>query len=567
MDSFAQRQRWLWTSFFAFALLCLARLFMWQIIKGPELKLLAWQQGHQAVVETSARGKIYSADEYPLVSNQRKFSLTFYRPNFQETAEQIIAKLESIFPGFREKQPEAFVSFWQNPAKKWLEPDLLLSPDQAASLSAFKISGVNLVKKEIRFYPEASMAAQLLGFVGKNDQGENKGYFGLEGFYQTQLAGKANILWQEQNSRGQSLLSGNRWESQGFSGLNLHLFLDRTAQFLTEEALLDGLDRFQADSASAIIMNPKTGAILAMASFPSFDPSLPKEASPASLMNPAISSLFEPGSIFKPLVMAMAFDEKVLNPEDHCPVCDRPYQVGDDQINNWNQEFHPNASMQEIITYSDNIGMSYIINQLGLEKFKTYYQALGFGQKTNIDLQGEVVGLNASQRTWYPIDLTTASFGQGIAVTQIQMVQAFAALANNGRLPHPQVVNYLESNQKKFPPEQLAQKQIFKPETTEEMSKILSKAVKDGSVGRLAPPGFEIAAKSGTAQIAIRGHYDESQGIASYIGFAPVSSPAFVMLVTYKNPKTSPWGAGTAAPTWFALSEKLFFLWGIQPEK
>jgi cell division protein FtsI/penicillin-binding protein 2 len=297
-------------------------------------------------------------------------------------------------------------------------------------------------------------------------------------------------------------------------------------------------------------MEPKTGAIIAMTSLSSTS-----SATTSSIRNPAISDLFEPGSIFKPIIVSMALDTKSIDTNYICTQCNRPNVIGKYFISNWNDELHPNSSLQNIIKNSDNIGMSHIISKLGLKNFLNYYQKLGLSQKTGIDLQGEA---KPSLKTeWPEIDLATASFGQGIVVTQINMLQAFNTIANNGILVKPKVINYFTEGNKTIKNKNQKETKIFSDQTIKDIKSILKYSVENGVVNQFKPKNLEVCAKSGTAQIAIDGKYTDSSTIASYIGFSPCDNPKFTMIVTINNPKTSPWGSSTAAPIWYELASKL----------
>jgi cell division protein FtsI/penicillin-binding protein 2 len=253
--------------------------------------------------------------------------------------------------------------------------------------------------------------------------------------------------------------------------------------------------------------------------------------------------------------MAMALDTNSINKDFICTKCDRPHQIGQYSISNWDNSLNPNSSLQDIIKNSDNIGMSYIIANLGLKNFLNYFPRLGLTQKTGIDLQGEIKPL--SKNSWPEIDLATASFGQGFAITQIQMLTAFNTIANNGQLVKPHFVNYFQNNDVIIPNNTAKPIQIYKLDTMVEMKRILKYAVENGVVAKFKPENLEVCAKSGTSQIAVKGGYSDSSTIASYIGFSPCNDPKFTMIVTINNPKSSPWGSSTAAPIWYEIAQKL----------
>ena len=523
------------------------RLFYWQIIKGPELKEKAQSQAYKLEKINPERGKIYSSDNFPLVLNETIYQLSIYKPNLKDELDIVLNKIDQVLPDFKLNNNILIEKFKNNPNQKWLTFNSYFSQTQQEQLN---LPGIEFQKIEKRFYPENLMAKDILGIISKNYQGSPIGYGGLEAFYQKQLRGKTGFIYAPQDATGKTILNKKTWSSESVNGRNIFTSINRSAQFYVEKLLQEGIDKFSADSGSITIMEPETGAIIAMASLSSTN-----SASISSIRNPAISDLFEPGSIFKPIIVSMALDSKAIDTDYVCTECNRPNVIGKYNISNWNNEFHANSSLQDIIKNSDNIGMSHIIKELGLKDFLKYYQKLGLNQKTGIDLQGEA---KPSLKTeWPEIDLATASFGQGIVVTQINMLQAFNVIANDGLLVKPKVLNYFTEDDKIIKNKNQTETQIFSDQTIKDVKSILKYSVENGVVNQFRPKNLEVCAKSGTAQIAIGGSYTDSSTIASYIGFSPCDQPKFTMIVTINNPKTSPWGSSTAAPIWYELASKL----------
>jgi cell division protein FtsI/penicillin-binding protein 2 len=222
--------------------------------------------------------------------------------------------------------------------------------------------------------------------------------------------------------------------------------------------------------------------------------------------------------------------------------------------------------MIEVIEHSDNIGMVFVAKKLGIDNFLDYFSKFGFDQKTNIDLQEETSATLKDNSKWSEVDLATAAFGQGIAVTGIQIVRATAAIANGGKLVEPHMVKEINSGDKNILVKPKIIKQIIKPETASIITDMMYRAVENGEVKWTKLSGYKIAGKTGTAQIPIAGHYDTEKTIASFIGFGPIDNPKFVMLTTLREPETSPWGSETAAPLFFKIAKDLFFYYGIQPD-
>lgn len=384
------------------------------------------------------------------------------------------------------------------------------------------------------------------------------------------------------------------WEKDNIKkthqGRTIVTHINRTLQYLIEQKLDKAIEKYEAISGTVTIMNPKTGAIIAMASFPSYDPrdyeNYPKEL----YSNPVISKSFEPGSTFKVITMAAALDSHAVDLQTICP-CQGPVVVSGHGISTWDGQFHPNSNIYDIIQHSDNVGMVHVVQQMEPETYVDYLNKFGLGKRTKIDLQED--SSPSLRNKWRPIDIATASFGQGIAVTPIQVLNAVNAIANGGYLLQPQVANKLiisdfeiekafnlSIDPEKIPYEINALKegeivdiqsekheQIIQTSTAKLMTDIMVNAVKYGEAKWTIPQGYDIAGKTGTAQIPVDGKYDEEKTIASFIGFAPAEDPVFSMLVTINEPQSSPWGSETAAPLWFDIAKDLFIHFHIAPSQ
>lgn len=515
----------------------ICRFFYIQVIEGPKLKEKALTQTYKLEKTIPSRGKIFSSDKFPLAINVTNYKLSIYKPNLNQDLTQIFNIVNQIHPQFNQENNKLIDLFKNNSNQKWLTFNSLFNEDEKKQLN---LPGLIFEKYERRYYPEQSMAQSILGLVAKNDQGYDIGYGGLEGYYQKQLKGKTGFTWSPQDATGKAILTKKSWSSIAIDGQDLYTTLNRSVQFQVESELKNGVEKYDADSGSITVLDSKTGGILAMSTF-----TATSSATPSATKINSISDLFEPGSIFKPLIVTMALDSKSISSEYICDKCDKPLTIGQYTITNHDNATHPNSTLKDIIKNSDNIGMSHIIAKLGLEKFLDYFQKLGLNQKTGIDLQGE--SRPSVKKDWPDIDLATASFGQGIVVTQTGMIQAFNTIANDGMLVKPHLLISKNNNPKK----------VFDSEAIKEIKSILKYSVENGVVSTMKPKNLEVCAKSGTAQIAIKGGYTDSSTIASYIGFSPCENPKFTMIVTINNPKSSPWGSSTAAPIWFELASKI----------
>jgi stage V sporulation protein D (sporulation-specific penicillin-binding protein) len=529
----------------------LARLFYWQIIRGPELQTKANNQHETTTYLEAKRGNILDFEGNILAGTKNLYHLYVYKPQLTISNADLIEKLITNL----DKDPEATdESDVRNYLKgrlaldsNWVSLKHYLSPEAKDRIEKLGIVGLGFEDEYVRFYPESSMSAHVLGFVGQDASGEEQGYFGLEGFQDRLLRGRGGKIRTEQDAKGNPILIGNYQFLHAIEGKPTITTLSKKIQYLTEKMLKEGIAKYQASAGNVIIMESKTGKVRAMASFPNYDPGSFSDFPNNTYKNPNIADLFEPGSIFKVLVMAASLNEKVVTPETQCDICAGPLQIGIYSIKTWNEEYHANTTMTDTIINSDNTGMVFVARKLGKEKFVEYLNKYGLGKNTDIQLQEEVSGVIRSAKDYGDIDLATNSFGQGIAVTSIQMVSAVNTIANGGYYIKPTIIEK----------EVGKGKQILSKEAVDEMTQIMIQAVDKGEAKWAKPQGLIVAGKTGTAQIPIEGHYDAEKTIASFIGFFPANNPQYTMLVTLREPQTSPWGSETAAPLWFAIAKQL----------
>lgn len=546
------------------------RLFYWQIIEADFLSAAADKQHFSQLKIQPTRGNIYFSDGFILASTQPTFTL-FAQPKIisSEDKNTIATKLAKMLS--QEKQQELDLKkelidklsqdlFWV-PLKKGLDVKL------KKQIEDLHFKGLGFEATSSRFYPEGSSSAHLLGFVGQNSKGEDIGYFGVEGFFDRELRGITGLLRHEKDALGLPILNEQFLTQGANNGKDLVLNVDRVIQYIVEENLRRGIDRYGAKAASAVVMDPKTGAILALASFPNYDPAkfgqFPKEF----YKDPVVADQYEPGSTFKVLVMSAAINEEAVKPDTKCDICSGPINLGGFTIRTWNNQYRPNTTMTEVIIHSDNTGMVFTAKKLGLDKFYNYLENFGLSSPTNIDLQDESAPDLRPKDAWREIDMATAAFGQGIAVTPIEMIRSIAAVANGGYLMEPHVVREIKDDKSSYEIKPKVIRQVIKESTAKTITEMMVKAVDEGEAKWAKPKGFKIAGKTGTAQIPISGHYDPNKTIASFVGFAPADDPKFIMLVRYDQPSSSIFGSETAAPTFFDISKELFSYYKIAPSE
>ena len=412
-----------------------------------------------------------------------------------------------------------------------------------------------------RHYPSGQLFSHVLGWVTLDMQGAT----GLERYYEQDLRGEPVAVRQYPFLFGQ-------WETaRPHHGATLVLTLDRTVQYVTEQVLAEALERYIAPSGSIIVMDPRSYEILAMASSPTFDPNklYQSQEDLELMMNPCVSEWFEPGSIHKVLTMAAAVDSGTVTPET-------VYQdagileVGGLPLYNWDRGAHGTTDMVTLLAKSLNVGAATIARWMGQETFYSYMRAFGLGDYTGVDLDGEIVGMvkRPGDDLWTEVDLGTNSFGQGIAVTPLQELVAITAIANDGVMLQPHLVAEIRDGDqvRRFQPTVLGQP--ISKQTADTVTWMMAQAVAR-EVPEAIVPGYTIAGKTGTAQIAQGGIYHPTDVIGSFVGFLPADDPQLIVFVKIDRPQVSPnerWGSMTAAPTFAKLAQQLVVLLDIPPD-
>lgn len=506
------------------------------------------------------RGTIYDRNYQPLVLNQTTY-LLYAEPPKIDDKKQIIKKLSEIL-----SVEETTISARFDETKQWVVLKRGVDEERKKQIEKLKILGIGFEEEERRYYPEGSLAAHLLGFVGKNEKGEDVGYFGIEGYWERDLAGLPGIIKTERDILGMPIFVGIQEKINPENGRDLVLTVDKNIQIIAKEKLKNAVERYKAKGGCVIVVSPMSLEVIAMTCLPDFDPEKYYDFSEEYFKNPAISDLYEPGSIFKPLIMAAALNEKKIRPSDYYDE-KGPVEIDGYQIRTWDNKYEGKISMTRILEKSSNVGMVYVGQKLGREKILFYLKQFGFGELTGIDLQGEVAGNLRQKKDWYPIDYAAVTFGQGIAVTPIQMVRAFSSLVNGGILLKPYVVKEIHQKEEtpvKKHPQKI--REVISPYVSFIIRRMLESVVDHGEVKWAKPKGYRIGGKTGTAQVAIKGYYDPHKTIASFIGFAPVEKPVFLVFTMIKEPTTSIWGSETAAPLFFEIAKELLVYYNIAPE-
>lgn len=572
-EFFPSRVQFLATVMIVFMGFITIRLFVQGVVAHPETRARAEEQYLVRQTIEPHRGKIYASDASamlehpeditktwsPLATNRLTYALSVVPRNLKDPR----AAAELLAPWTGSSVDELTEKFSTDAL--YLPPLRRgLSEAEKDQLTDLHLRGLLLLEEEQRYYPEGQLAAQLLGFLNA----ENKGNYGIEQAYDEELRGSGGEVVAERDVRGRLLSALAERPVQ--DGVDLVLTIDRNVQGFVEMTLKRALETYQASSGTIVLMNAKTGAVIAMASLPTYDPNAYRDvpqAEQSRFLNPAISAVWEPGSIFKTVVMAAALDEGLIEPETE-GVFASSVRVQNYDIHTAENKAFGRETMTQVLENSDNVAMVWIADKLGNAKMSEGINRFGFNKATGIDLPGEVNGYSLPVSEWQDINRATTSFGQGISTTPLQMTAALAALGNGGRLLQPRVIDRMI-----FPDGQIVQvepkvieERVISPETSAKITAMMVSVVVNGHGKRAQVPGYAIAGKTGTAQIPDpAGGYYEDRHIGGFGGFFPADNPEFAMVVKLDEPKTVKFAESSAAPTFGEIAKFVLNYYRLPP--
>ena len=512
------------------------------------------------------RGEIFLHDNgepYPLAVN-REYMAAYVVPREVQDAKEVARELSAILG----KDESEILLKLSDPTDPFEMIKRRLSDDEVGRIRTLSLKGVSLLPEKYRYYPAGSLASHVVGFAGLGEQGGAGGY-GVEASFDSELKGKPARVHEERDAGGRWISLSNSRSDVPDHGDILTLTIDRVIQHETEKVVQEYREKHGADSMTALVMDPITGKILAMANAPDFDPNKYAETEDYGLfLNPAVSSTYEPGSIMKPIAMAIGIDEKKVSPTteyvDTGSVTESGYTV-----KNSEEKVYGRSTMTKVLEDSINTGMIFVERSVGHKVFAERLRRFGFGEKTGVRLPAESGGdLHNLNDFRIGIQFYTAAYGQGITVTPLQMVSAYAALANGGILMRPQIVEsigHADGEVEVIQPEEI--RRVISKETSEVIGHMLRSVVVNGHGKRADVPGYEVVGKTGTAQVAKTdgGGYEEGKTIGSFAGYAPRENPRFVVLIKVDNPKDVQWAESSAAPAFSQLMRFLLEYARIEP--
>ncbi|MEQ9618194.1 MAG: penicillin-binding transpeptidase domain-containing protein [Deltaproteobacteria bacterium] len=545
-----------------FALVCF-KAFELQVIDRDRAFKVARKQHHGSSTLLPRRGKILDRNMKELAVNVEIKSV-FVNPynikNPEEFSKALSGKLEIPEKKLlkRASSKSSFV---------WLKR--LVDPAVTSELESMDIEGLGYIEEPKRVYPNGPLMGQVLGFTNI----DSTGIEGLEYRYDSLLIGKPGKIILKRDAYGRRIINNpdivESFGEEKTSGHSIVLTIDSQIQHIVERELKDGIEKMSGEKGMAILMDPESGEVLAMASYPFLDPNNYGEYPQENRRNLPIWYTYEPGSTMKVFLVASAIQDKKASPESQFFCENGRRKVGARVIRDVKP--YGTLTLADIVRVSSNIGASKVGELLGKETYYQYLKKFGFGEKSGIDLPGESSGKLLSPKKWGKIELATISFGQGVSVTSLQLVSALSAIANGGYLMKPHIVKRIISSDgtviREKKPEVV--NRVLSYDTSVKMTRILERVVEEGTGKKAAIPGFTVGGKTGTAQIPdpVNGGYYNDRFIASFIGFAPTDDPKIVLAVVVEAPKKMTHGGSVAAPIFRQVAEKVLFHLGASPNK
>ena len=543
---------------FAIATLLLSlRVGYWQTIGRSALLEGATDQLRSEVVTLAQRGVIRDRTGAILATTVDLRSLYAIPKRIPDHA-AAAAKLAPVLA-----TPAATIRAALDSGAEWLYLKRRLPEPVAKAVEALAIPGLGFEPEPKRLYPNEALAAHLLGFV--NDDGI--GQYGVEGAYDKILRGVPGRLVVERDPKDRELALGLRTAVPPKNGADLVLTIDLVVQTAIERELRRAVEREKLTSGSIVVVDPRDGAVLGLASWPTFDPARVAVADPEALRDRAVSWAFEPGSTMKAVTIAAGIDQHVVTPTTTYE--DKGYAViGGRRLNNAQGKVYGTTTVTQILERSANAGAVFVASRLGQDPLYQYLRAFGFGDATGVDLAAEASGAVRPLAQWYPVDVGTIAFGQGIAVTPLQVAMAYAAIANGGTLYRPRVVAATRDADGEHRTAPVAVRSPITPDTADTLRTMLVSTVDRGIAHGASLAGYSVAGKTGTAQIPSGdGRYVDDAYISSFAGFVPANDPRFVVVIVLERPQTKLLGTVTAMDTFHDLALDMLRNARVQPDR
>lgn len=574
------RQMFIFLLVFLGLMILLARLYYWQVLQsqsGYKLAQLANDEHIQNSILDAPRGLIYDIKGQILATNVVRDDV--YVEPFQfniDHPDNTQSDLATLINTLHQVLPKVSLQTLQNAFNSGLPTARIaagIDPRQSQRLRNLQLPDVFLEPRTWRIYPGGTLASQILGFVTQYDT-NNHGQYGIEGQYDSLLAGKPGSFTAETDLQGNPLDVGANNEQPPVSGANLTLTIDSTVEYMVQAALTATVKRLQADSGSVVVINARTGAVVAMAGEPAFDPNQYGQYAAQQgclgqqevYFNPVLYCAYEPGSTMKAVTMAAALDQGLITPDT--TLDDKGCITFSDapEVCNWELKAYGTESMTDVLVHSANVGAAHVAHDiLGPDRYYPYLTRFGFGQPSGID-GPETAGayLTPSDRQrWTESDLTRQAFGQSILATPLQVAMAYQAIANGGVMMYPYLMASINNNGKIVTTQPRVERRVISAHAAQLLTGMLTQSAQRGFAQLALVPGYSVAAKTGTATTQF---ISADQTEASVAGFVPASSPQFVILVKLDRPKLAIYGSTAAAPLWGTIAQQLMWYYGVPPD-
>jgi cell division protein FtsI (penicillin-binding protein 3) len=536
--------------------LVLFRLVTLQVFQAAELTVKADRQHQKTVSREGARGAIVDRQGKVLAMNLDVPSV-FGIPTALDSPSKTA---RSLSPVLHVRSDELEKKLREDRGFVWLARKL--DPEQGRRLEHMPMEGIGVVMEGRRYYPKGPLLSHVLGFAGMDGEGLE----GLERRYESYLRGERRVTVLQRDALGRTVFpKGSTAEQSPAPGHQVMLTIDEVIQYVVEKELEEAVTRTRAKSGTMIVLEPYSGALLALAVSPRFDPNSISGLGPDRWRNRALTDAYEPGSTMKAVLAAAAIEGRVMKPEtlvygEQGRMTVANTVIHDHEKLGW-------LSFAQVIQKSSNVGAAKAGMALGAQRLHRYLQSFGFGERTEIDLPGEAAGLLKNPRQWGRRTVASISMGQEIGVTPLQMVSAIAAIANGGVLMKPYVVSDIRDARGHVKKQILPQvrRRVISPETARAVTAILEGVVTEGTGGKAAIAGFRVAGKTGTAQkIDPRtGTYSASQFVSSFAGYVPADNPRLAMIVVIDEPHGEAWGGTVAAPVFHRVGEQVLNYLGV----
>ncbi|HEY3052329.1 MAG TPA: penicillin-binding transpeptidase domain-containing protein [Thermoanaerobaculia bacterium] len=541
----------------AWAIIVVARLIQIQIVRHDDYVSRALRQQERTLELSPVRGAILDARGRLLAESIAAESI-YADPQAIMSRTEVAAKLAPILQmplrdiETRLQSEAGFV---------WIARQVPL--EITAEVRKLALAGIDFIEEHRRAYPRGSLAASVIGYVGVDGQG----LAGVEHSFDSYVRGRAGRVTVLRDARRGMYLVGGEGLNRPVNGNHVVLTIDSVVQFITERALIKAVEKYRATGGAAIVMDARDGAILAMASYPTFDPNHFRDFPPATWRNRNVQEIYEPGSTLKIVTASAGIEEGVVTPSQILDCGNGAIQIADVEIHEHGGVRYGLMTFEDVIVHSSNVGTIRVAFGLGEKRLYDYVRRFGFGQRTNVQLPGEAAGLLRRLSRWSDVSAASISIGQEIGATPLQIVRAIATVANGGTRVEPRVIDRVvdADGNMIYAPERPAPQRVVSERTAAVLNEILKSVVYRGTGGKAALPEHVVAGKTGTAQKAIRGGYSPDKFIASFGGYVPADRPRLVILVVVDEPKGEQYGGVIAAPAFREIAEATLHYLRVPP--